>query len=241
MTTVVAALNRAARHCSISTPASWAGATQKAHVELRDDFLPETIDHILDRMDMPSPIGKQTTITGDGSESYSLPADFRRMQRDPMAAYETTTLRRAGTPITTDGVWTHVNQIGGAGASRFFRVEGYPGTYTIKFEDDLATGNEVVVSYISNVWLASAGGAEQTEFMADDDVLYIPRRVVESGIVWRFRERRGLDFSTPLTQYEAELSRLSNDARNARTIDFGGVSDDVLVMRVPTPNYIPDS
>lgn len=241
MTTVIAVLNRAARQCSVTPPTAWAGATRPEHVELRDDFLPETVENIRDRIDLPSPIGKQTVISGDGSESYSLPADFARLQRDPLAVYETTTLRRGGTPISTDGAWTHVNQIGGAGTFRYYKIEGYEGAHTIKFESDLATGASVTVSYVSNVWCASSGGSEQSAFADENDIILLPRRVLETGIVYRFRARRGLDFTTVLAQYEAELARMANDVRQAKVIPFGPGGDDWRVMRVPVPDYIPSS
>lgn len=240
MATVADALSRAARQCSITPPSSWVSATATEHVEIRDDFFLETIDNIRDRVDLPSPIGKQTTISGDGSESYSLPSNFVRLQRDNLAVYETTTLRRAGTPISSDGVWTHVNQIGGAGSFRYYKIEGYPGVYTIKFENDLATGDSVTVSYISDVFVYG-GGAESNAFDDDADVLLLPRRVVETGIVYKFRKRRGLDFTTALAEYEIELARLAQDTANHRTITFGPGGDDFRVMRVPVPDYIPDA
>lgn len=241
MTTVVEALNRAARECSISVPTTWAGATRLEHVEIRDDFLQQTIDDILDRVDLPSPIGKQTSITGTGAESYSLPSDFRRLARDPLAVYESTTLRRAGTPVTSDGVWTHINTIGSAGTYRYYALEGYPGAYTIKFEQDLGTAQSVTVSYVSNVWTRTAGGVEQTSFVTDTDVLLIPRRVVELGIVCRFRERKGFDFQNKLREYEFYLSRCANDSRPTREVTFGRQNSEYLPMRVPVPDYIPNS
>lgn len=240
MTTVVEVLKRAAHQCSLPIPNTWAAATRLEHVEFRD-FLAETVEEILDRVDLPSPVGKQTTITGDGSESYSLPSDFRRLARDPLAVYETTTLRRAGVPVSSDGAWTHLNQIGAAGTNRFYAVEGYDANWTIKFERDLTSGNSVTVSYVSNIWCKSSADVEQDEFTSDDDVLLIPRLPVEAGIVWRFRARKGFPYSDMMARYEAHLSRLVSDSRGIRKICFGGAPDDAKVMRVPVPDYIPES
>ena len=240
MATVADTLDRAARKCSISSPGSWANATATEYVEIRDDFFVETMSNIRDRVDLPSPIGKQTTITGDGSESYSLPSDFSRLKRDPLAVYESTTLRRAGTPIASDGVWYHVNQVGGAGSYRYYRLEGYPGAYTIKFENDLTTGREVIVSYMSDL-IVYDGSAYSSTFDADTDVLLLPPRLVEAGIVTRFRARRGMDPAPYSSIFEAELSRLTMDSGNIRTINFAGGSDEYKPMRVPVPDYIPQS
>lgn len=232
-------LSRVARAVSITAPASWPDATREEHVELRDDYLPIVADEILDRVDLPSPIGKQTTVTGDGSASYDLPSDFRRLARDQMAIYETTRLRRAGMPITTDGAWTHVVQIGGAGSYRYFRIAGYPGAYTIEFEDALSTGASVTVSYVQNNFMID-GSTEKRAVTAATDALYLPRRVVEAGMIARYRERLGMDWQTHAIKYEAELSRLENDSRNRRVISFGGHRS-FKPMRVPVPDYIPQS
>ncbi|MEM7318834.1 MAG: hypothetical protein AAF408_07405 [Pseudomonadota bacterium] len=241
MTTVKKALDRIARQCSIDAPTSWAGATRDEHIELRDDHLVETIAEIRDRIDLPAPIGKQTTITGTGAESYSLPSNYVRLQRDPLAVYETTTLRRGAIPVPSDGAWTHVNTSGSAGTNRYFKIEGYPGAYTIKFEIDLATGNSVTVSYISDVWVADSGGTESADFDSDNDVLLLPRRVVEMGAVWRYRQRKGFDFAVQHGQYEAFLSRLGTDSKPIRSINMAPGTTETLPMRVPVPDYIPSA
>ena len=240
MTLVVEALNRIARHCSVPVPSGWASATRLEHQEIRDDFLLEAIENIQDRVDLPAPIGKQTTITGTGAESYSLPEDFKRMARDALGAYEVTTLRRAGTPVSTDGLWTHINTIGSAGTFRYFAVEGYPGAHTIKFELDLSTGNTVTVSYVSDRWCLN-GTTEKNAFTDDGDVLLLPRRVVETGTIWRWRKRKGMEYQAELSLYEVELSRLQSDSRNIRTIKTGRGIDEYAPMRVPVPDYIPQT
>ena len=241
MTTVKQALDRIARQCSITPPSGWAAATRPEHIELRDDFLLETIEDIRSRVDLPAPIGKQTTITGTGAESYSLPSNFSRLARDPLAVYESTTLRRAGTPITSDGLWAHINTIGSAGAYRYFAVEGYDGAYTIKFEQDLSTAQTVTVSYISNVWIVDSGGNEATEFDDDADSLILPRRAVELGTIARFRERKGFEYMPKRLEYEAYLARLANDGRTRRQIAFGRQESEYLPMRVPVPDHIPST
>lgn len=240
MATVSDVLSRAARQVSITSPDNWATSTRLHHQELRDDFLRQTIDDILDRADLPAPIGKQTTITGTGAESYSLPDNFRRPTRDALAVYETTTLRRAGTPVWSDGAWTHLNTIGSAGSYRYIKFEGYPGAYTIKFERDLSTGQSVTFSYISNNWVTD-GATESSEFTEEGQILMLPDRVVELGTVWRFRERKGLPLGSAYQQYEAYMSRLYTDSKALRVISFGDGGDIYKPMRVPVPDYIPSA
>lgn len=241
MTPIVDVLARCARECSIDEPTSWSTATDDDHLALRDDFFMETIDDILERVDLPAPFSAQEIIAGDGSETYTLPAAFKRLQRDRMAVYETTTNRRMCTPVTDDGMWTHIKELGTAGVERYYKLTGYPGAYSISFYQNPATGVSITVSYATVNWMRSSGGTNGSAFTDAGDTLLLPRRVVEAGTVMRFRERNGLDPSLKMKEYEILLSRLSNDSRTRRTINFGETSDTRAPWDVPVPDFIPEA
>ena len=246
MTTVVAALDRIARQTSVATPSSWVTATTKDQLEIRDDFLLETVDDIADRLDLASPIGQQTTLTGgagttnaDGSETFTLPADFKRTQRDELALYDVDQDRPC-IPVTNTGQWTMLTDTGAAGAIKYYRVQGYDGNFTVDIYNAPGTGSEVKLAYISKNWLATSGGTAGDMLANLDDVLLLPRRVVEVGVVWRFRERRGLPYEDKYAEYEALMARLSNDSRSRRTINFGEPDKDVRWQDL-IPAFIPSS
>lgn len=227
MTTIVDALNRIARQCGVKAPSSWVTATRDDHVAIRNDFLLETVDDICDRLDLAGPIGKQATLTGgggttqsDGSERFDLPADFRRLQRDELAIYDPQ-LDQPCVPITNDGAWQHLTDIGASGSIKHYRTAGYDGNWTIDLYMAPATGDIYTVNYISTYWKATANGTAGDTFSAETDVLLLPRRVVEAGTVWRWRERQGLPYRDKMMEYEALISRLSNDSRNRRVINMG--------------------
>ena len=46
MTKITEILKRVARHCSYGEPDSWLSATDRTALELRDDFLMETVDEL---------------------------------------------------------------------------------------------------------------------------------------------------------------------------------------------------
>jgi len=241
MTLISDALNRVARQCSIDTPTSWAGATDDEYLAIRDDFLLETVDDILERVDLPSPLGAQVTITGDGSEDYDLPANFKRLQRDPMAVYETTTNRRACIPVPDDGTWTHIKELGTAGVERYYRLKGYAGNWTIGFYQNPTAGVSITVSYVTKNWMVTDGGTQGAAFTSNDDILLLPRRLVEVGTVMRFRERNGLDFAPHRVEYETLINRFSNDSRTRRSINFGEPESRIAPWDVPVPDWIPSA
>ena len=219
MTLVTDALSRAARQVSVTAPSSWLTATADEHVEIRDDFLLETIDDIQERIDLPSPIGAVYSITGDGSETYALPSQFKRLMRSNLAVYDSF-LDQAVIPVTTEGDWTYLSDAGISGAARYYRLTGYPGSWSISFQDAPTSSVQVKVSYVSTYWITNAS-ASKSEFTDPGDTLLLPRRLVEAGVVWRWRERKGLDFTNKYQEYEAMISRLSNDARGRKVVNFG--------------------
>lgn len=241
MTLVTDILARVARQVSVSEPDNWLTATATEHLEIRDDFLLETVDDVLDRCDLPEPIGATYTLTGTGAETYALPSQFKRLQRDPLAVYETTTVRRALTPATDDGFWTHLKEIGSTGAERFYRLTGYEGNWSISIYREPETTIEVKIHYVTRYWMVNAAGAYGWQFTATDDRVLLPRRVLEAGTVMRWRDRRGLPMDGKDREYETLIARMSNDRRNRRTVYFGEPYERARPWDVPVPDQIPTS
>jgi hypothetical protein len=244
MTLIVDALARIARECSVDEPSSWITATDSDQVALRDDFLSQAVDEILDRVDLPAPIAASQTITFDTDETalgYSLPGAFKRLQRDPLAVYETTPNRRACLPVSDDGKMTHIQQIGATGVNRFYQTAGYESNFGISFYADLVDGDRITVHYITDYWMATAAGTVGSAFTDATDVLILPRKVVEAGTIYRFRRRNGLPYDDIRAEFEFELSRLSNDSRVRRAIHFGEPEARYAPWDIPVPDYIPEA
>jgi len=236
MTTVVEILDRVARQCSVSAPSSWVSATDPTVLELTD-FLDETVEDVIDRLDLVGPMAKSYSVAGDGSEDYDLPADFYRLQRNTYSVYEQTTTRRAAIPITDDGQWEYLQELGVTGAYRFYRLQGYEGNWSIGFQDVLDSGQTAIVSYVSDRWIIN-GSTEKADFTDAADVCLLPRRLIEAGTVMRFRRRKALFYQDVQATYEALIARYGNDSRTRRVIGFGATE-----MRspfdIPVPDYIP--
>ncbi len=200
MASLATIMDRAARECSVTPPTGWVAATTLTHVELKD-FLAETAEEVLDRLDLPNPITNDVTITGDGSASYSLPSDFKRLVRDDLAVYEPTKLRRACVFVPTNGAWTHMVQTGSAGGNRYFRTAGDESSgYTIEFYRPLESGSSAIVSYVTKNWLKTVGVAASS-WALDEDTPLIPEQIIRLGVVWRFRRRKGMPYSDLLAEY----------------------------------------
>lgn len=238
MTLITDVLARAARQTSVAAPSAWLSATADEHVEIRDDFLLETVDDVLSRVDFPSPLGAQTIIVGDGSETYAMPTNFLRLQRDKFAVYDAS-LDRPVEPITTEGQWVYLKDLGAAGVARYYRTTGYPGAFSLSFYGFPSSGVSITVNYMTTNWKATAAGVPGCEFTNSEDVTIIPRRILESGIVWRWRERKGLPYQDKYMEYEALITRMANDYSGRRSISFGG--QDHVRWQDLVPAFIPAS
>jgi hypothetical protein len=234
VTPIVDILSRAARQCSVPEPSSWLGTGSLGVDELRD-FMHETADDVLERIDWPQPISASHVITGTGAEGYALPEGMKRLQRGRFAVYERFRTRRDCMPVHDDGQWEYMKELGTAGAYRFYRLRGMPGAYHIDFYRPLEAGITVVVQYVCAGWIQNGTGKRE-EFTTGDDKSILPRRIMEAGIVWRFRERKGLEFEDKKAEYEALLARWSNGAR--RVVTFGTV-ETRPPWDVPIPDVIP--
>lgn len=241
MATVADVLSKAARGCSVTPPNSWVSSTSLTAAEFRD-HLTDTVDEILSRLDLPDPVTQDVVIPGTDAETYALPSDFKRLTRDPLAVYETTTNRRPCIPVASNGAWTHLGLTGSAGGERFYRTSGVGSDgFEISFYKPLETGNSVTVSYVSKNWLTQSA-IPADSWTDNDGTLLLPARLIELGVTWRFRQRKGMPYADRMAEYELRMARAINDGRGVRSIDMtGGSSESAHPMRVPVPDFIPSS
>jgi len=240
MVTVSDVMDSVARDCSTEPPSAWITATDTEYLELKD-YLRRVVTDILDRVDLPSPIGAEYDLTGDGTETYNLPSKFHRLHRDTAAVFETTSQRRPVIPVANDGDWRHLKEIGSTGAERYFRLRGQPGAYTIDIYALPSTSITFQISYNSTNWLETAGGTGAGEWSNNDDVLRLPRDIIEIGVTMRWRRRRGLAYMDLVSEYESRIARLANDSRPRRHITFGRRARRSSPFDVPVPDFIPSS
>lgn len=241
MTKVIDAMNDAALECAIQTTNGWIAASAKRTYAEMTAILNATVEELLDRVDWPDPITKDTVITGTGVESYDLPADFKRLTHDEYCVYETTTTRRFGIPVKTNGEWTNLKQLGSAGGNRYYRTSGDDEDgFSLATYRPLETGSSLTVSYVTKNWLKSSG-TPKNMWTDDEDTLLLPPRLVTLGVVWRWKKRKGLPFADILAEYEAKLARAANESRGIRKITFGQPLDQRAPWDVPVPDFIPSA
>jgi hypothetical protein len=103
-----------------------------------------------------------------------------------------------------------------------------------------AAGETIAYEYISKRWVDTSGidgVGDKGQFTLDADDPVIDEEVVTLGIVWRFLQRRGLDYSEAMLDYEREFNQAAmRDGGKPRLNMDRGWSD-----RIPQPPLMPET
>jgi hypothetical protein len=96
----------------------------------------------------------------------------------------------------------------------------------IEFFPPLGIGETVSYVYAARRWITNSVGAQYAEpiWCADSDISLIPQRLIRLGAVWRWKRRKGFDYSEEMNDYEGALDRLGGQEDTLAPI---GMSDDI--------------
>lgn len=114
---------------------------------------------------------------------------------------------------------------------------GNPGIQVTPTPTDAGT---MVGLYYTNNYVIDGMGNFKANYELDGDMSRIPERLVQLGLMWRFRRAKGLDFSIELAEYNATIAKQFSDRVGPADIPIGRkrsllYDDDGL-----TYPYVPD-
>lgn len=85
------------------------------------------------------------------------------------------------------------------------------------------SGTNMRYEYISNKWIKQAGVTLATTLSADTDTFVFPEHLLELGLVWRFKQAKGLDYAEDMRTYGLWLQEaISGDSGGRRIISTDG-------------------
>jgi len=82
-------------------------------------------------------------------------------------------------------------------------------------------GDTMAYEYISKNWCQSALGVGQSEWLADDDTGILSEDIMKLGLVWRFKQKKGLPFKADYDKWDARARQALVQDQPQRTINFG--------------------
>lgn len=210
-----------ARECGSTVPSLWATNTEDTYMQFKM-YLRQCADELLQRIDWQA-VTLNEVYTGTGTDTYALPSDFKRPTRDRNTVYGNSPQRWAFAPVTTNGNWTQL-QSWGALSTYLYRFTGS----NIQFSQTINSPDEITLAYVSTNWISS-GGSPTSTWTNDADLTYLPGSLLYLGSVWRWKRKMGLEYASQQGEYEAELSRYSQDDRQQQIISFNKSYPDRLI------------
>lgn len=83
-------------------------------------------------------------------------------------------------------------------------------------------GDTIQFEYMSTSWCESSGGTGQSAWAADTDVGKLNEDLMTLGIIWRWRQRKGLDYAEDLAEYERQVLNAQTRNKSAKTLSLNG-------------------
>lgn len=160
---------------------------------------------------------KTATLAGDGSTSaYSLPEDYDRMPKKaaitranwfdwnymPVTGLDEWRLLLNGGPSISPGFW--------------IVLDGQ-----IQFHPPISAGDEAQFFYISKNIVRPSSGSDKATFTADGDSLIVEERLLTLGIIWKWREMKGIPRPGDAENYEKAFMELSSHEKGSRIFAEG--------------------
>lgn len=215
--TVLGALQSAMVRLVGRRPNTVFSTTSQTELELTD-LVNEVAVDIMKSHDWQA-LTKIETITADGSTTdFDLPADYDRMALG-QAIHDSASWFWNYTSVGSLNDWLTLQNGGWSALS--------PGWWIIlqnqlKFHPAPHTNG--TYAYISNEIVRSAPASgtgvitTKTQFTADDDTFVLSERLLTLGVVWRYREQKGMGYAEDMASYETALSQEQARDKGSRVI-----------------------
>jgi hypothetical protein len=177
---------------------------------------------------------EQTFVTTAAAvQTGAVPSDFDWIIPDTM--YNRTNKRPVSGPVNASE-WQAAQATLITRVVDTFRMRGD----SILITPTPAAGETIAFEYISKRWVDASptdGVGDKGQFSIDTDVPVIDDEIITLGIVWRFLQRRGLDYSEAMLDYEREFNQAAmRDGGKPRLNMDRGRSD-----RIPQPPLMPET
>ena len=222
----------ASRRVNYPQPTSAMGTTDP-NIALLIDCAQDAGDDAVERVNWQSlKLVNPTQFVGNGvTAAFPLPVGFQALSPSdvfvsnlyptwqlPGPVSESALVRLKALPMA---IPTHTwRQVGNSVAGSGIIVP------MIEFFPVLGVGEIVTFVYAKGLWIANSMGGlyAPAAWAADSDLSLISERLIRLGAVWRWKRRKGFDYSEEMNDYEGALDRLGGQEDTAPVVSM---SDDV--------------
>ena len=149
--------------------------------------------------------GAMTTVAG---------ADFGWIANDTVW---NRTSNRPMYPVD-DVQWQQMKSSNITGPYEYFRIRG--GNFIVI--PVMTAGQTVAFEWISKNWCQSSGGTAQSAWAADTDTGKLDEDIMSSGVLWRWKKAKGLDYAEDFQTYERLVADASTRDGAKKRVYMGG-------------------
>jgi hypothetical protein len=156
------------------------------------------------------------TLSGDGaSEAFALPSDFDRMLEN--ASMWSSRWTWAFNHIANPDEWLEMQVVPYSFINGNWIVFG--GEFHVL--PVMAETETLKFYYISNLLVQPEDGEPQETFKADGDTFVLSEKLLEYGMIWKWRENKGLPYDEKKADFDAELAALMRRDAGSRSVVRG--------------------
>lgn len=174
---------------------------------------------------------KTFTTLAQASQTGAIPTDFSYMV--PETFWNRTLRRRVYGPLDAEE-WQRIQASVTTLVNPAYRIMGD----AILLTPTPTASQTCAYEYISKNWCQSSGGTGQQAWAADTDTGKLDEKLMTLGLVWRFKQAKGMSFEDDLMLYERRVSEaMMRDGSKGRLSSDGWMYGN----RQPTKLQIPET
>lgn len=208
---ILAIIKAASRALGVKVPTAVYSATGRTEVELAQ-VANEMARRIRDAHDW-SMLKVLNTETGDGTTTtFTLPSDYRKMPKDQQIWSSRT--QEPLTHISGGDDWLNLTVRNYSVVTGVWTILGG----AVQVMPAPSASESLYYYYISSNMVETAAAEYQASFTADSDIFRLDDRVLELGIIYEWRSRKGLDYKDELADYQEALGKAISDDKGARIL-----------------------
>lgn len=198
MTVGTAIATAALRVTGDRIPSAFSSADQIA-VELAD--LANDVARDIAESHQWNVLTKIATITGDGTQTaFDMPSDYDRMLIGGGVQNANSWLwDYRHVPSVEE--WLHLTNRGFVGLRNAWIILGG------QMQFNPAPSGTANFAYVSSMFARGEDGTLKREFTQDDDTFLLSESLLTLGMVWRYREQKGLEYAEDMAAYGISLSQ----------------------------------
>lgn len=179
-------------------------------------------------------------LAQEEGEQLARFGDWRALRAEKTFTTVATEDQSASTPIPTDWAgfiddtfWNRSRRMrlyGPATAEEWQRWKAgstFPVTGTFYFrgtslliQPTPSAGNTIAYEYRSKNWCQTSGAVAQDAWANDTDTGRLEERLMGLGVIWRYRQNRGLDWQTDYDKYQFEVEQALSKDQPRKVIDM---------------------